>query len=170
MAKTKKKKKVREEEEIEVTDSEEEELDEDSDEDEGGSKANQVTFGVADLCALIEERTGKLYTTREMRMLLRKLARNGKINREIKAGNRARYDWSGPTDPEVKRVLKAVEAGEIEKGKKEALENLKKSVAEKRAKGEKTGKGKKSKKPEPEDEPEDEEFEEVEGDDEDDDE
>lgn len=161
MPKTKKKRKqVEEEFEEELEDSSE---DEELDEDESGSKkskAPEVTFGVADLCALAEERTGKTYTTREMRILLRKLARSGKVNREIKAGNRARYDWTGPTDPEVKRVLKAVESGEIEKGKKEALDSLKeRQAAKKKAKAKAGKKGKRAKAEE--EEPEDEDLEEV---------
>lgn len=109
---------------------------------------DEVTFGVAHLCALVKEKTGKEYTTREMRTLLRKMAREDKprVTREITAGNRSRYDWpEGANDPEVKRVLKAVGAGEIEAGKKEALEKLKAQKAAKAAKGE-GKKGKKGKK------------------------
>lgn len=133
-----------EEDEVEV-----EELDE-SDESETPAKAKKddVTFGVADLCALVKEKTGKEYSTRDMRTLLRKMAREDKprVNREVIPGNRARYDWpEGANDPEVKRVLKAVGAGEIEEGKKEALAKLKENKAKKEAKGEGGKKGKKGK-------------------------
>lgn len=114
------------------------------------AKKDDVTFGVADLCALVKKETGKDYSTRDMRTLLRKMAREDKprVEREVIPGNRARYDWpKGAKDPEVQRVLKAVGAGEIEDGKKEALAKLKESKAKKdAAKGEgkkgKKGKGK----------------------------
>lgn len=135
--------------EPEETEVEVEELD-DSDESETPAKGKKddVTFGVADLCALVKEKTGKEYSTRDMRTLLRKMAREDKprVNREVIPGNRARYDWpDGADDPEVKRVLKAVGAGEIETGKKEALAKLKENKAKKSAKGEGGKKGKKGK-------------------------
>lgn len=143
--------------------------DEGSDEKPKGKKTDDVTFGVADLCKVAKKVTGKDYTTRDMRTLIRKMARDGsgRINREIVAGNRSRYDWSGPNDPEVKAILKALKAGELEAGKKEALAKLKENKAKKNAEngeGGKKGKGKKSKGSkakveEPEDDVEDIEFE-----------
>lgn len=120
-----------------------EELDESSEETEKPKKGatDEVTFGVADLCRLVKKKTGKEYSTRDMRTLLRKMAREEKprVAREITAGNRSRYDWTGPNDPEVKAVLKAVEKGEIEAGRKEALDKLKEKKAKEKAK---EGKGK----------------------------
>jgi len=116
------------------------------------AKKDDVTFGVADLCELVKQETGKEYTTRDMRTLLRKMAREDKprVDREVIPGNRARYDWpKGAKDPEVKRVLAAVGAGEIEEGKKAALAKLKESKAKKDAEGGKKGKkGKKGAKAE----------------------
>lgn len=112
----------------------------------GKGKSDEVEFGVADLCAYIKEETGKEYSTRDMRTLLRKMAREDKprVEREVIAGNRARYDWpGGPKNAEVKKILKAVSGGEIEEGKKEALAKLKEQKAAKAAKAEgKKGKGK----------------------------
>jgi len=89
----------------------------------------EVTFGVAHLCALADKHVpkanGDKYTTREMRTLTRRLARAGKLNREIVPGNRTRYDWSGPKDPEVLIILKALKAGELTAEKNEKLEALK---------------------------------------------
>lgn len=132
-----------------------EDLDADVEEDEApkskkGKTSNgqpAVTFGVADLCKLIKEKTGKEYSTRDMRTLIRKLARdeNPKVDREIKAGNRTRYDWpKGAKDPEVKAIIAAVEGGEIETARKATLDKLKSDKAAKKAKGEggKKGKGK----------------------------
>jgi hypothetical protein len=124
-------------------------LEDDSTEDTGSakSKADEVTFGVKDLCDHVEKETGKKYTTREMRTLIRKMAREDKprVNREVIPGNRSRYDWpKGAKDPEVKAIVAAVKGGEIEQGKKEALDKLKKDKAAKKGDKEKgKGKGKK---------------------------
>lgn len=101
--------------------------------EETESKTPEVTFGVADLVKLIKEKTGRDTTTRELRTLLRKMARDSRINREIVAGNRSRYDWSGPKDPEVVAVVKAFKAGELDADKKEKLDALKARKAEQKA-------------------------------------
>lgn len=111
------------------------------------ARADEPQFGIQWLIRLIKKKTDKDYTPREVRTLLRKMAREDKprINREIIPGNRARYEWSGPEDAEVKAVLKAVGGGEIEAGKKEALDRLKQQKAAKDAKAETTTKKKKKK-------------------------
>lgn len=96
--------------------------------------AEPEVWGVRNLIALIKKRTGKEYNPREVRTLLRKLAREGAgVDREIVAGNKSRYSWSGSKDPEVLAVLKAVESGAIEKAKTEALAKLKSDKAAKTA-------------------------------------
>src|SRR5688572_8070151 len=102
--------------EVEDEDLELEDLDEDVEEEASTSTKQEITFGVNHLIALIKKKTGKEYKPREVRTLLRKMARDGsgRIEREISPDNRTRYNWSGPDDPEVKRVLKAVGGGEIE--------------------------------------------------------
>lgn len=96
--------------------------------------AEEESFGVRALIALIKEKTGKEYNPREVRTLLRKMAREGKgVEREIIAGNKSRYVWEGPDDAEVKAVLKAVKGGEIEASKKAALDKLKSDKAAKNA-------------------------------------
>lgn len=97
--------------------------------EETETPAKEVAFGVSDLVALIKEKLGKDTTTRELRTLLRKMARDGRLDREIVAGNRARWEWSGPSDPEVKKVLAAFKAGELEEDKKEKLAALKERKA-----------------------------------------
>lgn len=139
------------------------------------SKAQEVTFGVADLCAHLQKLTGKEIKPRELRTLIRKMARedNARVDREIVPGNRTRYDWpKGLKDPEVKAIIKAVTGGEMEADKKAKLEQLKedkaKKSAAKKAKGEAKGKGKKRKAaPEPE-EVDDDEVEELDLEDDDD--
>lgn len=148
---TKSKAKV-EEEEVEL-----EELDEETEEedDEPAAKEDDI-WGVRQLCDYVEEKTGTEYKPREMRNLLRKMARDGRIDREIIPGNKARYEWSGPGDAEVKAVVKAVKGGEIEAAKKEALDKLKADKAKKdAAKAKKGSKGKGKKAPEPDEDDED---------------
>lgn len=112
--------------------------------------AQAVTFGVADLCKYLSKKMGKEIKPRELRTQIRRMAREDdpRVDREIVAGNRARYDWpDGLKDPEVKRIIRAVTGGELEEGKKAAFAALKERKAAKDAaagKGKK-GKGKKTK-------------------------
>lgn len=128
-------------EEVEDEDLELEELDEAVEEEKPAKKtgrkkrADAPAFGIQELCALLEAKTGKAYNPREVRTQLRKMAReeNARINREITPENRQRYSWTGPDDPEVLAVIAAVTGGEIEKSKKEALDALKERKAKKDA-------------------------------------
>lgn len=154
----KKKEAPAEEPEVEETTDEEVELDEatEADEaDEAPKKAKggqpEVTFGVSDLAKHLTKVTKRQVTPRELRTQIRKMAREDKprVEREITAGNRSRYDWpKGLEDPEVKRIIKAVTGGELEENKKAALEKLKSDKAAKKGKDEgkggKKGKGKKA--------------------------
>src|SRR6478752_1742794 len=103
---------------------------------------DEVTFGASDLAKYLTEKTGKEVSARELRTLIRKMARDGsnRVDREIKAGNRSRYNWSGPKDPEVKAIIAAFEGGELEADKKEKLAKLKEQKAAKKAAGEPVGK------------------------------
>lgn len=124
------------------------------------SKNDDVIFGVADIAAHLTEKTGKKVTTRELRTLIRKMARDGsgRVDREVIPGNRTRYSWSGIKDPEVQAIIKAFDSGELEQDKKEKLAALKENKAKKKAAEAKAGgkgkaaKGKKSKKAVDEDE------------------
>lgn len=93
----------------------------------------EAVFGVSDIAELIKVNSGKEVKTRDLRTLLRKMARDGRLNREIVPGNRERWTWSGPTDPEVDLILEAYDAGELEADKKEKLDALKARKAEQRA-------------------------------------
>lgn len=114
-----------------------EELEEDEVEDAPKSGGQQeVTFGVADLCKWLTAKYDKKVTPRELRTLIRKMARDnsGRVDREIKAGNRSRYDWpDGLKDPEVKAIVKAFRDGELEADKQEKLQALKDRKAKKTA-------------------------------------
>ena len=144
---------VEEDEDLELED-----LDEDVEEESPKSKkskAQEIEFGVKDLCDYVNSKLGKSYSTRDMRTLIRKMAREDKarVDREIVAGNRTRYDWPGGLkNPEVKAIIAAVRGGEVEAGKKEALAKLKESQAKKG----KTKKGKKGKTKTKVEEPDDE--------------
>jgi len=137
-------------EDLELDEVDDEEVEETSSKKKGGQE--EVTFGASDLAAHLSKTSGKKVTPRELRTLIRKMARDGsgRVTREIKPGNRTRYNWSGLKDPEVKAIIKAFNAGELEADKKAKLEELKARKAEKKAMGEKTGKkGKKGKKAAP---------------------
>lgn len=90
-------------------------------------------FGVADVASLIKTRFGKDVKTRDLRTLLRKMARDGRLDREIIAGNRARWEFEGPEDPRVEAILEAYGAGELDQDKAEKLAALKERKAEQRA-------------------------------------
>jgi len=120
--------------EPEEVDDELEELEDDEATEAAPKKGgDDVVFGASDLAKLLSEKTDKTITARDLRTLLRKMARDGRLDREITAGNRSRYSWSGPNDPEVKQIIKAVTSGELEQGKQEALAKLKAQKAEKQA-------------------------------------
>lgn len=98
--------------------------------------SDNITFGVAHLAEHLSKKTGKVVTTRELRTLIRRMARDnsGRVKREIVAGNRSRYDWpNGVKDPEVRAIITAYEGGEAEAAKTEALTALKNRNAETRA-------------------------------------
>jgi hypothetical protein len=122
-----------------------EELEEDEVEEtpaKKGGAQQEVTFGASDLARHLSEKAGKTVSARELRTLIRKMARDGsgRITREITPGNRTRYNWSGIDDPEVQAIIAAFEGGELEADKKAKLEELKARKAEKKAAGEPTGK------------------------------
>ena len=125
-----------------------EELDEVEAEETPKSGREEVTFGASDLAAHLSEGRDKPVTAREIRTLIRKMARDGsgRVNREIIPGNRARYNWSGVNDPEVQAIIKAFNDGELEQDKQEKLQALKERKAAQKAAGETPAKSKAGKK------------------------
>lgn len=97
--------------------------------------SDDIVFGIQDLIALIKDKTGEVTDGRAIRTLIRKMARDnsGRVNREITPGNRTRYNWTGPNDPEVLNILKAFKAGELEAEKQAKLTALKEQKAAKTA-------------------------------------
>lgn len=169
------------EEEDELEELELEELDEDEEEEAPASKSKakkkatkkveKDTWGTRELAEYIADEIGNEYSTKELRVLLRKMAKDGQLEWEVSQGSGSRYEWSGPTDPEVKAILKRVKSGEIEEARKEALDKLKEQQAAKRKNAPKktTKKGKKKAEPEVEELEDDEELEELEDDEDEDD-
>jgi len=88
----------------------------------------EAVYGVSDIVALLAA-NGQTTTTRELRTLLRKMARDGRLDREIIAGNRARWEFAGPEDPQVLAIIAAFNGGELEADKKEKLQALKERKA-----------------------------------------
>ena len=168
MAKAKGSAKVKAKEE--EADIELEDLDTDAEttEDEAkGSKAQAVEFGASDLAKYLTEKldNGKVISARDLRALIRKMAREDspRVDREIKAGNRTRYDWPGGLDhPEVKAICAAVLGGEMEADKQAKLAELKEKKAKKKAAEGKSGKGKGKKAKAADVEEDDDEVEEIE--------
>lgn len=93
----------------------------------------EATFGVGDVAELIQVRTGKLVKNRDLRTLLRKMAKDGRLDREIIPGNRTPWVFEGPEDPQVEAIIEAYEAGELEQDKQEKLTALKERKAAERA-------------------------------------
>jgi hypothetical protein len=141
-----------------------------ADEDAPAAAANAVTFGVADLVKYLKEKHGVDTTPRELRTLIRKMAREDKprVNRDIVPGNKSRYDWvDGIKDPEVKRIIAAVTKGEIDADKKAKLEQLKADKAKKVAAKKKAAAKKAAEEAEVEELDDDEDVEDVEFEDDD---
>lgn len=93
----------------------------------------ESTFGVGDVAALIAERTGQTVKNRDLRTLLRKMATDGRLDREIIPGNRTPWSFDGPEDPQVAAIIEAFEDGELEADKKAKLDALKERKAAERA-------------------------------------
>lgn len=105
-----------------------------------------VEFGTAELVALLNaEQSERKFTGATLRTLLRKL-----IKDEVLEPFDGRYSFSGPKDPRVKAIVKAVKDGAAEAADAERKADLKaanaKKKAEKAAAAEKAPAKKKAKK------------------------
>ena len=128
-------------EDMEDTDEDLDELEEVGDEEddraEGKPKAKRSTakataakaasapkFGSAELAAYVTETTGENFDGRGIRMLLRKLASTGKLDRQV-GETRDPSPFTGPNDPTVKAVVAMVKSGEAKAMKQAGLEKVK---------------------------------------------
>ncbi len=93
-----------------------------------------IEFGSPWLAAYVTENTDETYDSRAIRMLLRKLAKDGALDREVGV-TRERYTFSGPEDPTVVAVLEMITSGKAKELKQAGLQAVKdKAAAAKAAK------------------------------------
>lgn len=150
-----------EEADLEVTENEDEALELDEEEapalkakKKAAPKAAPIEYGSAWLAEHVNEQAGTSYDAYSLRILLRKLTKEGVLERE-EGNGRARYQFTGAKDPQVKAIVKAVKEGAADKAKQERLDELKAKRAEKKTTTKKATKSKKAKaevEPEVEDE------------------
>jgi hypothetical protein len=84
------------------------------------------------LAAYVNDICGTSYDARSMRVLLRKMANDGTISRQV-GEDRSRYVFpKGENDPTVKQVLRLAKSGAVEAEKTAGLERAKASAAAKK--------------------------------------
>jgi hypothetical protein len=93
-------------------------------------KRPEVEFGTQWLVNHVNEACGTSYKPYDLRVLLRKMAKNNELDREV-GSDRSRYSFTGPDDAVVKAVVKNVQSGAVENEKKAALDKLKERTAAK---------------------------------------
>jgi hypothetical protein len=91
-----------------------------------------VEFGSPWLAEHVTEVTGENYDGRGIRMLLRKLAKDGKLARVV-GEDRARYSFTGPEDETVKLVVTMVKDGSAKELRQSGLQAVKDKADAKKA-------------------------------------
>lgn len=86
--------------------------------------APKIEFGTKELAAHVNKEAGTSYDAYNLRILLRKLTKDGVLER-VESEGRSRYSFTGPKDPQVVAIVKAVKSGAAEKAKQERLDKLK---------------------------------------------
>ena len=105
----------------------------------------KIEYGAAWLAGHISDETGNKVDPARVRILLRKLTKDGTLKR-TEAEARSRYNFTkGANDPEVKAIMKAVKGGALEKAQSERLEGLKATRKASKAAPAEEPKGKKGK-------------------------
>ena len=84
-------------------------------------RAESNGMGAAWLADHINEELGTSISAANIRVILRKMAKDGDFEREV-GTDRARYQFTGEKDPIVRAVLKRIRSGEATRDKVEALE------------------------------------------------
>lgn len=117
---------------------------------EKAPKSDAIEYGSAWLVEHVNTEAGTSYTASTLRILLRKLTKDGVLERDSEG--RQRYNFpKGANDPQVKAIVKAVKGGAAEKAKAERLEGLKEQRKASKAAAPAKGKSRKAKAaPEPE--------------------
>lgn len=104
---------------------------------EEAAPAQSNVRGTAWLTEHVNEECGTDMTSAQVRTLLRRMVRNGELEREI-GEDRSRYEFpKGANDPIVKAVVKAVKSGEAKEAQRERLEQVKAKASAKSAAAEK---------------------------------
>lgn len=103
--------------------------------------APKIEFGTKELAAHVNAETGASYDAYNLRILLRKLTKDGVLER-VESEGRSRYSFTGPKDPQVKAIVDAVKSGAAEKAKQERLDKLKSDRAATKAANPKAKKAK----------------------------
>lgn len=83
-------------------------------------KAESTGMGAAWLAEYVNEECDTELTAANIRVILRKMAKEGEFDREV-GEDRARYQFTGERDPIVKAVIKRVKNGEVAQAKAERL-------------------------------------------------
>jgi hypothetical protein len=94
--------------------------------------APKIEFGTKELAAHVNAEAGTTYDAYNLRILLRKLTKDGVLER-VESEGRSRYSFTGPEDPQVVAIVEAVKSGAAEKAKQERLDKLKADRADKKA-------------------------------------
>jgi predicted transcriptional regulator len=116
--------------------------------------APKIEFGTKELAEHVNKEAGTSYDAYNLRILLRKLTKDGVLER-VESEGRSRYSFTGPTDPQVVAIVAAVKDGAADKAKQERLDKLKADRATKKAATPKKGKAAKTAEVEPEADEED---------------
>lgn len=90
-------------------------------------------MGASWLAEYINEETDKDYTAAQIRVILRRMAADGDLEREV-GTDRARYSFTGETDPTVRALLRRIKKGEGEQVKAERIEGARSGEGKKRSK------------------------------------
>jgi hypothetical protein len=98
---------------------------------EAKPKTPEIQYGSAWLAEHVNAQTGSNYNAFGIRTLLRKLVKDGVIQRDV-GTDRSRYNFeAGAKDPVVRAVVKAVKDGSAETAKKEKIAEAKAAAAKK---------------------------------------
>lgn len=105
-----------EEDELEDVDDDAEELEDEDDEPKAkkGPKRAPIEFGSAWLAEHVNDACGTSHTPYSLRTIIRSLVKKGEYDRAV-GEDRSRYEFTGPKDPRVLAIVKAIKAGAGEK-------------------------------------------------------
>jgi hypothetical protein len=85
------------------------------------AESTSTGMGASWLAEHVNEELGTEYTAANIRVILRKMAADGDLEREV-GTDRARYQFTGEKDPTVRAVLKRVRSGEADTAKADRIE------------------------------------------------